>query len=124
MGQITISTAWAAVLGLLSGLLIIANVVDRIAGAVKKAKAPGVAQNEAQNTKLDAQDKRLAELEEWRKGVDWKLNKHVNSVEAIRDSDRVTQRALIALLDHGIDGNNIKQMQDAKKELQNLLIDK
>lgn len=31
---------------------------------------------------------------------------------------------LLALLDHGIDGNNIEQMQHAKEELQNHLINR
>ena len=32
--------------------------------------------------------------------------------------------ALLALLDHGIDGNNISQMQEAKTALQNHLINR
>ena len=70
------------------------------------------------------QDKQLAEFREWRKGVDQKLdndNKRLQSKEA---GDRVTQRALLALLAHGIDGNHQKQMEEAKEELQNHLISK
>jgi hypothetical protein len=56
--------------------------------------------------------------------VDRKLLNDNTHLIAVDEGARVTQRALIALLDHGIDGNNIKQMQDAKAELQNHLINR
>ena len=79
--------------------------------AVKAAKAP----NDQQNERLNA-------LEDWRKEVDRKLNRDNDRLQDIDSGNRVTQRALLALLDHGIDGNNIKQMQDAKEALQDHLI--
>ena len=79
--------------------------------AVKAAKAP----NEQQNERLNA-------LENWRKEVDRKLDRDNDRLRDIDSGNRVTQRALLALLDHGIDGNNIKQMQDAKEALQDHLI--
>jgi hypothetical protein len=69
-------------------------------------------------------DDRLHELEEWRKGVDQSLARDLNRFEALDEGERVTQRALLALLDHGIDGNNIDQMQEAKKALQSHLINR
>jgi len=36
----------------------------------------------------------------------------------------VTQRALLALLAHGIDGNHLPQMEEAKQELELHLIKK
>lgn len=68
------------------------------------------------------QDKDIAELQEWRKGVDQKLDTDNRRLKAISESDRITQRALLALLAHGIDGNHQKQMEEAKEELQNHLI--
>ena len=70
------------------------------------------------------QDKQLAELQEWRKGVDQKLDNDNNRLLRKEEGDRVTQRALLALLAHGIDGNHQKQMEEAKEELQNHLISK
>jgi hypothetical protein len=113
MENLTPGEVWAALLGILSGLLIIANVVEKICGTVRKAKAP----NEAQNARLDT-------LEKWREEVDRKLLGDHNRLQAIHTSDQVMLRALIALLDHGIDGNNTSQMQEAKKALQELLISK
>lgn len=113
MEHITPGTVLAAVLATASAFLLLANAVEKIIQAVKAAKAP----NDQQNARLDA-------LEKWRCDVDRKLlndNKHLSDID---DGARVTQRAIIALLDHGIDGNNIKQMQAAKTELQNHLINR
>ena len=63
-------------------------------------------------------------METWKKTVDGKLDRDNNRLESIEEGNRATQRALLALLDHGIDGNNIKQMQDAKETLQNHLINR
>lgn len=70
------------------------------------------------------QDKEISELQEWRKGVDAKLDNDNRRLNKKEDSDRVTQRALLALLAHGIDGNHQKQMVEAKTELENHLISK
>ena len=70
------------------------------------------------------QDRKLAELQEWRRGVDQKLDNDNRRLNRNEDSERITQRALLALLAHGIDGNHQKQMEEAKEELQNHLISK
>ena len=106
MESLTLAEVCAGVLAIASAIVLLSNAAEKIAKAVQAAKAPNA-----------RQDERLAELEEWKKKVDAKLqNDH--------DSNRVTQKALLALLDHGIDGNNIEQMQHAKEELQNHLINR
>lgn len=70
------------------------------------------------------QDKRLEYLEAHMKEVDTFLAKDKERLDSIDDSTRVTQRALLALLAHGIDGNHQKQMEDAKTELEMHLIKK
>lgn len=112
MENITPADVLSALLYIASAVVLIANAWEKIAKARQAAKAP----NDEQNKRLDA-------LEEWRKEVDRKLSSDNDRLGAILSSDRVMLRALQALLDHGIDGNNIKQMQDAKTELQNHLID-
>lgn len=103
----------ATVLAIVSAFVLIATAVEKFAKAVKAAKAP----NDAQNERLDA-------LEAWRKDVDRKLSIDNDRLGNIDNGNRVTQRALLALLDHGIDGNNIEQMQHAKEELQDHLINR
>lgn len=113
MEGITINGLWALLLAGASALVMLVGAAEKIVQVVKAAKAPNV-----------AQDKRLDELEEWRKSVDLKLAADKTHLDNIDEGNRATQRALLALLDHGIDGNNIKQMQDAKEALQNHLINR
>ena len=70
------------------------------------------------------QDRRLSNLEKHMEQVDDFLSRDKVHLETIDESTRVTQRALLALLAHGIDGNHQKQMEDAKKELELHLIRK
>ena len=113
MENITPGAILTTVLAGASAFVLIAQAVEKIVHAVKAAKAPNV-----------RQDERLEALEEWKRDVDEKLKKDNDRLRAIDDGNRVTQRALLALLDHGIDGNNIKQMQHAKEELQDHLINR
>ncbi len=113
MENIEPTTAWAVVLAIALAITTLANAAEKIVKAWKAAKAPNL-----------KQDERLNELEAWRKEVDRKLCRDNDHLGSLDEGNRVTQRALLALLDHGIDGNNIKQMQDAKEALQNHLIDR
>lgn len=103
----------AALLALCGAVTTIGSAVEKIIKVWKAAKAPNVEQND----RLDA-------LEKWKEEVDGKLTRDHERFESLDSGNRVTQRALLALLDHGIDGNNIEQMQHAKEELQNHLINR
>lgn len=113
MEQLTLSPAdvWGWVAAVLAAIVLISNAAEKIVQAVKAAKAPN-----------DAQNERLSSLEKRMDAAEGKLNRDHDRFESIDASNRVTQRAILALLDHGIDGNNIKQMQDAKEALQDHLI--
>lgn len=107
-------------LWLLGGALAVAGAISTLGGAanwivklVQVFKAPNA-----------QQDRQLAELQEWRRGVDQKLDNDNRRLIRSEQGERVTQRALLALLAHGIDGNHQKQMEEAKEELQNHLISK
>ena len=113
MEGITPAVIWTTVLAVASAVVLLSNAAEKIVKAIKAAKAP----NNEQNERLDA-------LEEWRDGVDRILAADKNHLDSIDEGNRATQRALLALLDHGIDGNNIAQMQHAKEELQNHLINR
>lgn len=113
METLTPGIVWAAVLASASAITLVANAVEKIVKAVKMAKAPNL-----------KQDERLDELEAWRRTVDSKLNRDNDRLDSIEEGNRASQRALLALLDHGIDGNNIEQMQHAKETLQNHLINR
>lgn len=104
---------WTLVLAAASAFVLLSNAAEKIAKAWQAMKAPNV-----------KQDERLSALEEWKEVVEGKLTHDHERFESLDSGNRVTQRALLALLDHGIDGNNIEQMQHAKEELQNHLINR
>lgn len=113
MENVDPATFWAVILAAALAVNTIAGAVGKIVQAWKAAKAPN-----------DRQDKRLDDLEAWRREVDGKLNTDNERLGSMDEGNRVTQRAILALLDHGIDGNNIEQMQHAKEALQNHLINR
>ncbi len=113
MENVDPATFWTVILAVALAINTLGNAAEKIVKAWKAAKAP----NDKQNGRLDA-------LEAWRREVDGKLNTDNERLGSMDEGNRVTQRAILALLDHGIDGNNIKQMQDAKEALQNHLINR
>ena len=113
MVELTPAEIWTVVLAVASAIVLLVNAAEKIVEVVRAAKAPNAEQN-----------RQIAELQDWKKGVDQKLNADKKRLDVIDQGNRATQRALLALLDHGIDGNNIEQMQHAKEELQNHLINR
>lgn len=113
MGEFNPATAWAAVLAVASAIVLLSNAAEKIVKAWRTAKEP----NAKQDARIEALEKRMTAAEK-------KLDNDKHHFDAIDASNRVTQVALLALLDHGIDGNNIDQMQHAKEELQTHLINR
>ena len=107
------STLWAAILAAASAVVLFSNVAEKLAKAWKVARAP----NAAQDARIEALEARLDEVE-------GKIRRDREQLAEIHEGLRASYQAQLALLDHGIDGNNIKQMQDAKEALQQHLINR
>jgi hypothetical protein len=103
----------AVVLAVAGGISTLGGAANWIVKLVQVLKAPNA-----------EQDKRLEVLEKHMKEVDSFLETDKARLDNIDESTRVTQRALLALLAHGIDGNHQKQMEEAKEELEIHLIKK
>lgn len=110
MGELTPAEIWTAVLAAASAIVLLSNAAEKISKAVQAAKAPNAAQNE-----------KIADHEERIKKLERHQANDKKELEAIREYNRISALAQIALLDHGLDGNNIKPMQDAKDELNHWL---
>lgn len=98
------------VVGLPGAINTIGSAIEKIAKAKKAVEAPNAAQDE----KIADHEKRIAKLEQHR-------DDDRKELAAVREYNRISALAQIALLDHGLDGNNIKPMQDAKDELNHWL---
>ena len=113
MANFTPAEIWTAVLAFASAFVLLSNAAEKIAKAVQTAKAP----NKRQDERLDQVEKHLKEVDQF-------LATDKKRLDSLDEGNRATQRALLALLDHGIDGNNIEQMQHAKEALQSHLINR
>jgi hypothetical protein len=102
---------WDKILVIASAIVLIANALEKIVLAVKVAKAPEITQNE-----------RIADLEERVKKVEGKLENDKKEIAVIREGNHVLTKGMFALLEHGINGNNIDQMKDAKHDVEEYLI--
>lgn len=111
MDTITPGEVWGLVLAAASALVLIANAVEKVVLAVKAAKAPERKQDE----EIQALKKDVADIKT-------KLEKDKARLDDSVNANHVTQEALLALLEHGINGNNTKQMSEAKDKLQKYLI--
>lgn len=113
MGSLTGAQLWTFLLAAASAIVLLSNAAEKIAKAYRIYKAPNA-----------IQDERLNRVEKHLEEVDGFLAIDKKRLDSIEDGNRATQRALLALLDHGIDGNNIEQMQHAKEALQSHLINR
>ena len=103
----------AAVLALAGAINTIGSAGEKIAKVLRAAKAPN-----------EEQDKRLSAAENDIKTIKGFLDNDKKRLDTLENGNRVTQRALLALLGHGLDGNNEKQMLEAKAELESHLINR
>ena len=89
---------------IVAGILTLFNFVDKLIAYSNKAKEPyGELEKRVAELEQKDFDKRIAELE---KGT------------------RITQKAILALLKHSIDGNNIEALKKAEGDLSEFLIER
>ena len=102
---------WPTMLAVASAIVLLSNAIEKIVKAVKVAKAPEAAQNE-----------KIADLEDRLAKVERELSKDEKHLREVRDCNHVITKGVLALLDHGINGNNIDQMKDARHDVEAYLI--
>lgn len=102
---------WATVLAAASAFVLLANCAEKIVNAVKVAKAP----EQKQNDEIDDIKGRLKKVEE-------KLENDQKRIDDAKACNHVLTKGMLALLEHGINGNNIDQMRDAKNGVEAYLI--
>lgn len=111
MEHISPDAVWTAILAAASALVLLANAVEKVVLAVRAAKAPERKQSE-----------RIGRLEKDVAGIKDKLAQDKARLDDTEKSTHLTQQALLALLEHGLNGNNTEQMVQAKHDLQSYLI--
>ena len=100
-------------LALAGAITTLGSAAEKIAKVIRAAKAP----NDEQDRRITAAEKDINDI----KGF---LANDKKRLDTLEEGNRVTQRARLALLGHGLDGNNQKQMAEAKAELESHLINR
>ena len=103
--------AIGAVLALAGAVSTIGSAVEKIVKVVKAAKAP----EQQQNAEIEEIKERLDKVER-------KLENDKQQIADAKECNHVLTKGMLALLEHGINGNNIDQMRDAKNGVEAYLI--
>ena len=115
MGNLTpgeiIVLAIGGILALAGAISTIGGAVEKIVKVVRAAKAP----EQQQNAKIEEIVKRIETLEH-------DLTKDEKQLKDAKECNHVLTKGMLALLEHGINGNNIDQMRDAKNGVEAYLI--
>lgn len=115
---------WQVVLAISGGIITLSGAGAVIAGVIHKAKTP----NQRQNERLDALEENVAKIEErlklGNKRFESDACKMVGLESAMKNTNKIIVESLQALTAHAIDGNNIEQLRQAEKSLNDYLIDK
>lgn len=109
----TLQDVYGLMLGASGCIVTVSAAIGVIIKWVQAAKKP----NDTQNARLDAIEKRLERH-------DTMLSNNDKRQTNLEKGNRVTMEALLALLSHGIDGNDVESMRKAKREIQEFLIAK
>ena len=113
MGDTAITFTLSDVLWICGAVCTIAAAAAVFAKALAKAQEPEAVQNQ----RLDALEKKVDKFAEF---FD-RDNKRLNSLD---EGNRVTQQALLALMSHAINGNDVDKLSRAKDDLESYLINK
>ena len=87
------------------------NLWDKIDSRIKASKAP-----------TKQLEERVEKLEKQNNQYDSQFSNDLRRLNAIEEGNKVTQQALLALLNHAIDGNDIAEVKKASKDLTDYLI--
>lgn len=118
--MMNIQEFWTLITGICAFIVSASAAVGVVLNAIKKFKAPVVANEE----KIESLSTRLDGLETRLNNHDALFMNDNKRLEGIEEGNKVTQKALLALLSHAIDGNNQKQLVIARDDLQDYLITK
>lgn len=113
MPDATITFTISDVLWLCGAVCTVAAAIAVFYKAAAKAQEP----EHVQNQRLDALEKKVDKFAEF---FD-RDNKRLNSLD---EGNRVTQQALLALMSHAINGNDVDKLTRAKDDLESYLINK
>lgn len=118
----TISQVWAVILSICGGIVTISAAVSVALKIRQHFKKPNMEQNEQISKLWDEVTSLKKETNDTKEQFLAFFANDKKRLESIEEGNRVTQHALLALLSHGIDGNDTEALKSAKKALEKYLI--
>ena len=107
-------------MGCCSALITIAAAASIVISAFKKIREP----ENIQNKKLEDIAKKIDSIEARLKIHEEYFNNDNRRISAIEEGNRVTQKAILALMSHAINGNDIDKLKKAEDALREYLVNK
>lgn len=111
--NVTLQDIWTIIAWGAAALVLLVNAWEKGVAVYHALKAP----NAAQDDRLGALERRMEKVETF-------LAKDKVAIDGLTEGDKVTKRAILALLGHGIDGNNTEEMIKSKHEMETYLIER
>lgn len=113
MGVALLTPALKWFLAACAGISTVAVAVGHVVKVIHAAQAP----RQAVEARLSAVEQTVEDYKEY-------FSRDKARLDAYEEGSRVTQRAILALLAHSIDGNDVEALKRAKAALENFLIER
>lgn len=104
---------WQLTLVICGAIITILTVWNMVESRVKAIKEP----TQTLSSRVAVIESKIEEYEQ-------RFKRDKEKIEEIEKGNRITQRTLLALLNHDLIGDNIDEMNDVKRELENYLINR
>lgn len=104
---------WSISLVICGAIITILTVWNMVESRVKSIKEP----TQTLSSRVAVIESKIEEYEQ-------RFKRDKEKIEEIEKGNRITQRTLLALLNHDLIGDNIDEMNDVKRELENYLINR
>lgn len=104
----------------ISAIILVCSLITSIAAViaiVRSGVTKAQAQNREQNARIEALEAKVKNFETFFDNDNKRLN-------AIEQGNRITQQALLSLMSHALDGNDVERLREARDKLQEYLIQK
>ena len=112
---------WQITLAIIGGALVFINFYNAIRDLAKSTKQPT---NDLEERVSLLEKKLEFEIKATFVEYDARFGRDKQKIESIEEGNKVTQQALLALLKHSIDGNNIEGLEKAESRLSDYLINR
>lgn len=105
------------ILAVCAGIITVSGALTSVIKVVQKVHGP----EEEQNTRITALETEVSGIQERLKLGNKRFETDAEHIEKVEQSNVITQRALLALLSHSINGNDLESLKRAKADLEEYL---